>query len=57
MEFLSFALKFFGIVFIILIIIGLTVGTNKKDIEDYKKKIIDEYCTSSKKLGHFGINP
>ena len=46
MEFLSFALKFFGVVFIILIIIGLTVGTNKKDIEDYKKKIIDEYKES-----------
>ncbi len=46
MEFLSFALKFLGVVFIIVMIYGLIIGTNKKDIEDYKKKIIDEYKES-----------
>ncbi len=46
MEFLSFALKFLGIIFIIAMIYGLVIGTNKKDIEDYKKKIIDEYKES-----------
>ena len=46
MEFLSFALKFLGVVFIIAMIYGLIIGTNKKDIEDYKKKIIDEYKES-----------
>ena len=48
MEFLSFALKFLGVVFIIVMIYGLIIGTNKKDIEDYKHKIlkicIDAWC-------------